>query len=278
MLLLWVAALVILIAGAGLLSAGTNNTFAIPGTESQDALDALARTFPQVSGTSAQLVVVAPAGSDVRQAEYQTAVEASIASIEKIPQVSSATSPYASTTTGNINQDASAALVPIQLSVVQSEVTDATKDALQAAATDLGHTLPAGSQVAMGGQLFSQSVTGISITELLGIVIAFIVLIFTFGSIIAAGLPLTTALLGVGMSLAIIFIATRFVVVTSTTPLLALMLGLAVGIDYALFIVSRHQDQVKHGIPPEESAARAIATAGSAVVFARSRSSSPSSG
>ncbi|MGO4276975.1 MMPL family transporter, partial [Paenibacillus sp. TAF58] len=115
MLLVWVAALVILIAGAGLLSTGTNNTFAIPGTESQDALDALARTFPQVSGTSAQMVVVAPEGSTVREPEIQSAVEASIASIEKIPQVSSATSPYASTTSGNINSDASAALVPIQL-------------------------------------------------------------------------------------------------------------------------------------------------------------------
>ncbi len=98
--------------------------------------------------------------------------------------------------------------------------------------------------------------------------IAYFVLLVTFASFVAAGLPLITALLGVGASLAIVFIGTRFLTITSTTPLLALMLGLAVGIDYALFIISRHQDQLKHGIDPEESAARAVATSGSAVVFA----------
>ena len=269
MLLLWVAALVILIAGAGLLSTGTNNTFAIPGTESQDALDALARTFPQVSGTSAQLIVVAPAGSDVREPAFQTAIESSIASIEKIPQVSSATSPVRLHDHGQHQSGFVGRAGPDPV-VRRAERGRPMRRRMPSRPprTDLRHALPAGSQVAMGGQLFAQTVTGISITELLGILIAFVVLIFTFGSFIAAGLPLVTALLGVGMSLAVIFIATRFAVITSTTPLLALMLGLAVGIDYALFIVSRHQDQVKNGIPPEESAARAIATAGSAVVFA----------
>jgi RND superfamily putative drug exporter len=268
-LILWIGALVLFFAGAGLLSTGTNNTFNIPGTESQEALDALARTFPQVSGTSAQLIIVAPKGSTVRQSDYQTPIEASIKTITAIPQVSSATSPYDdSTTKGNINSDSSAALVPIQLSVVQSAASDTTKDSLQSVSSKLAKQLPSGSQVAMGGQLFSQSPASISITELIGIIVAFIVLIFTFASFVAAGLPLVTALLGVGMSLAIIFAATRFAVIASTTPLLSLMLGLAVGIDYALFIISRHQDQVKQGIPPEESAARAVATAGSAVVFA----------
>jgi RND superfamily putative drug exporter len=94
------------------------------------------------------------------------------------------------------------------------------------------------------------------------------VLLLTFGALVAAGLPLVTALLGVGASLSIVLVATRFITVTSTTPLLALMLGLAVGIDYGLFILARHQDQLKRGMDPAESAARAVATAGSAVVFA----------
>jgi RND superfamily putative drug exporter len=268
MLGLWIAALAVIFTGAGLLSTGTDNTFTIPGTESQEALDALARTFPQVSGTSAQLIVVAPKGGDVRQPAFQTPIESTVADIGHIPQVSSATSPYASTTTGNINPDATAALVPVQLSVAESAVLPSTEDALQSAGEKLAAALPAGTQVAVGGQLFAQSPASISVTELLGIVVAFVVLVFTFASFVAAGLPLITALLGVGMSLGIIFIATRFVTIASTTPLLSLMLGLAVGIDYALFIISRHQDQVKQGIPPEESAARAVATAGSAVVFA----------
>ena len=99
-------------------------------------------------------------------------------------------------------------------------------------------------------------------------VVALIVLWLTLGSLRAAGMPLVTALLGVGLTMALIFGATGLATVSSTTPLLALMLGLAVGIDYALFITSRHRDQLRAGMDPEESVARAVATAGSAVVFA----------
>ncbi len=267
-LVLWVAVLAVLFTGAGLLSVGTDNTFSIPGTESQEALDALARTFPQVSGTSAQLIAVAPEGGDVTQPGFESAVEETVTAIAAIPQVSSATSPYSSSSTANISSDDSAVLVPIQLSVGTSAVLPSTSDALQAAGGALEAALPAGSQVAVGGQLFSQSSTGISVTELVGLLVAFVVLLVTFGSFVAAGLPLVTALLGVSASLAIVFMGTRFLTITSTTPLLALMLGLAVGIDYALFIVSRHQDQLKQGLDPEESTARAVATAGSAVMFA----------
>ena len=112
------------------------------------------------------------------------------------------------------------------------------------------------------------SIPGVTLTEAVGLVIALLVLIVTFRSFVVAGLPLLTAVLGVGISMAGIFAATAFATVSSTTPLLALMLGLAVGIDYALFIMARHQDQVRDGVDPEESAARAVGTAGSAVVFA----------
>ncbi|KQW06557.1 transporter [Leifsonia sp. Root4] len=272
MLLLWVIVLAVLFSGAGLLSEGTDNTFSIPGTESQEALDALARTFPQVSGTSAQLIAVAPDGTDVSDAEFEAAVTDAATAIAAIPQVSSATVPYPSDSgsgsSANISADGSAVIVPIQLSVATTAVLPSTADALQAAGVALEAELPVGSQVSVGGQLFAQSATGISITELLGIAVAYVVLFITFGSLVAAGLPLITALLGVGASLAIVFMATSVLTITSTTPLLALMLGLAVGIDYALFIISRHQDQLKHGLEPEESAARAVATSGSAVVFA----------
>ncbi|MEZ0449080.1 MMPL family transporter [Cellulomonas sp. ICMP 17802] len=267
-LALWIAALVLLVAVAGLLGTGTDNTYRIPGTESQDALDALARTFPQFSGTSAQLIAVAPEGGDVTTAGFQSAVEAAVTAIAAIPQVSGATSPYASPSSPNIATDHSAVLVPVQLSVGTTSVLPETSQALQDAGASLQDSLPDGSQVAVGGQLFAQSAAGISATELVGIAVAFGVLLLTFASFAAAGMPLVTALIGAGASLAIVFLGTRSHTVTSTTPLLALMLGLAVGIDYALFILSRHQDQLKHGLDPEESASRAVATAGSAVVFA----------
>ena len=264
----WIAVLMALFAGAGMIGTGTDNTYTIPGTESQEALDALGRTFPQVSGGSAQLIAVAPPGGSATDADFQSTVEASVDTISRIPQVSSATSPYGQASSSNISADGSAVLVPIQLTVSGTAVHASTGQALQDAGAALQNALPPGSEVSVGGQLFSQSSTGISITELIGIAVAFVVLLFTFASLLAAGLPLVTALVGVGASLSLVLIATRFTSITSTTPLLALMLGLAVGIDYALFVLARHQDQLKEGVEPEEAAARAIATSGSAVVFA----------
>jgi len=267
-LVVWIGALAVLFTGAGLLSVGTDNTYTIPGTQSQEALDSLARTFPQVSGTSAQMVAVAPPGASVHDPGFEASVTETASAIAQIPQVTSATSPYTSASSANIAADDSAVIVPVQLSVGTTAVLPSTSAALQQAGADLQEALPDGSQVAVGGQLFSQDAAGISITELLGIAIAFVVLFLTLGSLIAAGLPLVTALLGVGASLSLVMMVTPVITVTSTTPLLALMLGLAVGIDYGLFILARHQDQLKAGMDPEESAALAIATSGSAVAFA----------
>lgn len=265
---LWLLALVLLAGGAVAFNQGTDNTFSIPGTESQEALDTLSRTFPQVSGTSAQIVIVAPEGETVDQAGIEAPVEQTVDALAKVEGVSGTTSPYDSQVKGLISDDRTAAIVTVQLTGQQTTVTAETKDALKAAGAALHEKLPEGSQVAVGGQLFSQTLPSFSITEVIGVVIALVVLIITFGSIIAAGMPLATALLGVGLSMALIFLATIFGPISSTTPLLALMLGLAVGIDYSLFIISRHQSQLKAGVDPEESAARATATAGSAVLFA----------
>ncbi|WP_431280289.1 MMPL family transporter [Leifsonia poae] len=265
---LWIILLVALGGGAVLLNQGTDNTFSIPGTESQEALDTLSRTFPQVSGTSAQLVVVAPKGDTVTDTSIQKPVEATVAELKQLDGVSGVTSPYDDTVKGSISDDGSAAIVTVQLKGQMTTVPAETKTALTDAGTALQKQLPDGSQTAVGGALFSQSLPTLSVTELLGVGIALVVLILTFGSFLAAGMPLLTALLGVGLSMALIFIATLFGPISSTTPLLALMLGLAVGIDYSLFIISRHQSQLKAGVDPEESTARSVATAGSAVLFA----------
>ncbi|GIT79458.1 hypothetical protein LLS1_11270 [Leifsonia sp. LS1] len=265
---LWLLLLVLLAGGAVAFNHGTDNTFSIPGTESQEALDTLSRTFPQVSGTSAQIVVVAPEGETVDQPAITDPVESTVADLAKVDGVSGATSPYSTTVKNLISDDRTAAIITVQLTGQQTTVTAETKTALKDAGAELQKELPDGSRVAVGGQLFSQSLPTLSLTELVGVGIALVVLIVTFGSIIAAGMPLATALLGVALSMALIFIATVFGPISSTTPLLALMLGLAVGIDYSLFIISRHQSQLKAGVDPEESTARSVATAGSAVLFA----------
>jgi RND superfamily putative drug exporter len=265
---LWIVLLVALGGGAALFNQGTDNTFSIPGTESQEALNTLSRTFPQVSGTSAQLVIVAPKGETVRQPEIEQQVKSSVTTLSALDGVSGVTSPYSDTVKGTISADGSAAIVTVQLKGQMTTVPAGTKADLRSAGADLQKALPSGSQVAVGGALFSQSLPVLSVTELLGVGIALVVLLLTFGSFLAAGMPLLTALLGVGLSMASIFIATLFGPISSTTPLLALMLGLAVGIDYSLFIISRHQSQLKAGVSPEESTARSVATAGSAVLFA----------
>lgn len=267
-LVAWLIVLGVAGGGALGLGGGTDNTFSIPGTESQAGLGQLQRTFPQVSGTNAQFIVVAADGDDVTDAAYRDRIEDTVSELERIDGVLAVTSPYDENISGMVNTEKTAAIVRLQFDGQSTDVPDSVKDDLQQQVDDLAAALPDGSQTALGGDLFASSIPTVTITEAIGLLIALLVLIVTFRSFVVAGLPLLTAVLGVGISIAGIFAATAFATVSSTTPLLALMLGLAVGIDYALFIVARHQDQVREGMAPEESAARAVGTAGSAVVFA----------
>ncbi len=264
----WLLALGIAGAGALVLGAGTDNTFSIPGTESQAGLEQLSRSFPQVSGTNAQFIVVAADGDDITDDAYRAPIEDAVDELAGMDDVLAANSPYDEMVSGMINDDDTAAIVRLQFDGQSTDVSPETKEALHDVVDDLAATLPDGSQAVLGGDLFATSIPGVTLTEAVGLLIALLVLIVTFRSFVVAGLPLLTAILGVGISMAGIFTATAFATVSSTTPLLALMLGLAVGIDYALFIMARHQDQVREGVDPEESAARAVGTAGSAVVFA----------
>lgn len=267
MLLLWIAVLAVLGTGAAVFGQGANAPITIPGTESQQALDSLARTFPQVSGTSAQIIVVAKAGQHVDEQPYRGEIERAAKALEGVDDVNAVQTPFGQVEAG-LAKDRSAALITVQLKGTASEVPKATLDEVKRASDALAKELPSGSKASYGGEVFNLSVPGISPTEAIGVVVAFVVLILTLGSLLAAGMPLLIAILGVGVAMAGIIFTTAFVPLTSTTPMLALMLGLAVGIDYTLFIVSRHQEQLRAGVDVRESIARATATSGSAVVFA----------
>lgn len=264
----WILVLGLAGGAAGLLQQGLDNQVSIPGTESQLALDRLSATFPQVSGASAQVIVVAPEGSDVYDDAMRDAVEGGVTALGDVSQVAAVTSPYDDQMPASVSDDDTATLLTIQLDGNESSVTDETKEALSDAAAALDADLPDGAEAHLGGQLFATEFPEISLVEGVGLLVAMVVLVMTLGSLIAAGLPLFNALLGVGVSMALLFAATSLGPISSTTPMLAVMLGLAVGIDYALFIVSRHREQLRDGLPVEESVARATATAGSAVVFA----------
>jgi RND superfamily putative drug exporter len=188
-----------------------------------------------------------------------------VTAIEDIPGVDSVVSPFSEYAGVAVNDDASMAIIRVQFDGPSTEVTDATLDELTATATiaEKGDL-----RAEFGGQVFQDTSFGITITEVFGVVFAGLVLFITFGSLLAAGMPIATALVGVGISIGAISGYTAFATVSSTAPLLALMIGLAVGIDYALFILSRHRNQLALGEDPEESAGLAVGTAGSAVVFA----------
>jgi RND superfamily putative drug exporter len=262
--------LILLVSGGAALGLGKgfDNSFAIPGTEAQEGLEQLERTFPQVSGTAAQFVVVAADGDSIEDDAYRGPIDDKVAELDDFPGVEAATSPYDEMVTGLVSDDGTAAIVQVQFGGDAMNFGDETKDEFATAVHGLDDELPDGSVVSLGGDLFATDLPTVTITEAVGVIIALLVLVVTFRSFVLAGLPLGVALIGVGVSMLGIVTATRFATVSATTPLLALMLGLAVGIDYALFIAARHQDQVREGVDPEESAARATGTAGSAVLFA----------
>jgi putative drug exporter of the RND superfamily len=163
-----------------------------------------------------------------------------------------------------ISQDARYALVQVQFAGRADELTEAQRTAYE----DTGVAAErAGLRVGHGGEVMN-SPPEVGGTEAIGVAIALVVLLVTFGSLVAAGMTMLNALIGVGAGMAGLFALSSVVELTSVTPVLALMLGLAVGIDYSLFITSRHRQHLGEGIDPEEAAARAVGTAGSAVVFA----------
>jgi RND superfamily putative drug exporter len=263
----WLIALIVLGGLASAIRGEFDEKFSVPGTESQAALDSLGRTFPQAGGVTAQLIVVAPKGGSVRDTAPRKAIEAGVDRLNAIDGVDAATSPFDKYAKGVIADDGGAAIIMIRLKAANGDISAGTYRALENQTDRLQASIP-GSEASIGGEAYNNNRPGFSIVEALGVVVALIVLLLTLGSLRAAGMPLLTALLGVAITMLLIIGATGITTVSSTTPLLAVMLGLAVGIDYALFIVSRHREQLAGGMEPEESAAQALATAGSAVVFA----------
>ena len=263
----WLLILALVGAGVAAFSKDFDDDFTLPGSEAQTALDSMKSTFPEAAGVSASVIVVAEDGDSVEDAKYEDAIEDEVDRLEDLPHVDQVTSPYSTMVNGAISDDETAAMISVQYDGTQQEVGEDAGDELLDALDPLRDDLP-GAQVEGGGELFQ--ITGVSISwvEGVGVAIAFIVLLLTLGSFRAAGMPLITALVGVGISVLLVVGGTAFGSVNSSSIMLALMLGLAVGIDYALFIVSRARALLAEGHDPLEATGRAVATAGSAVVFA----------
>lgn len=259
--LLWVLVVAVLGVGAATLASPSATSFSLPGTQSQEAFDLLAERFAEMplDGGSAQIVFVAEHGS-VTDPALRRQITAVVDRAAGAAEVAAVRNPLDS---GLISADRRIAVAEVTYAVSFEAVRDSSRQELMDLVERSGS---ADLRVAVGGDVM-ELMPDVS-KELVGLLIAAVVLVITLGSLAAAGMSLITGLTGVAVGLLGILTATAFLDLGVTTPILALMLGLAVGIDYALFIVSRYTYELTRTPDPEEAIGRAVGTAGSAVLFA----------
>ncbi|MFF1278258.1 MMPL family transporter [Streptomyces marokkonensis] len=262
--LLWVAVLVGAGVAASAAPAPPEDSFSMPGTESQEAFDLLDEQFPAASaeGATARVVIRSPEGGKISDPAGKAQVGELVAALESSPQVASVTDPFEADA---VSSDGTTAYASVTYKVNAMELTDQARNVLSAAtdeARDGGFTVETGGDAVVAEQALGGT------AELIGLGVAAVVLLLTFGSLVAAGMPLLSAITGVGIGISVIGALGSTLELSATTSTLATMIGLAVAIDYALFIVSRYRAEIAEGRSPEEAVGRAVGTAGSAVVFA----------
>jgi RND superfamily putative drug exporter len=242
---------------------GTVDNFEVPGVESQQAIDLLKDRFPERSGGTAMVVFHSPDGT-VTDPAAATGIAATVDEVRTLVHVVAVTDPLASPR--SISPDGSTAFASVRFDASTAELGRTALDALIKTA---GPAEGAGVQVEYGGELptaLKERTTGPA--EMIGIIAALLILFVTFRSVYSALLPLGVAVLGLAVGLSIVGLLGALIDIPSVAPRLGTMIGLGVGIDYALFILSRHRDNLEAGVPNEESIGRTNATAGHAVVVA----------
>ncbi|MCX5362928.1 MMPL family transporter [Streptomyces sp. NBC_00124] len=262
--LIWVALLTLAGVGAASAPSAGSTSFSIPGTEAQKAFDLLEQRFPGASadGGTGRIVFKAPEGEKMTDAANKATVAKTVKELGDGSEVVSVTDPF---TTNAVSKDGTVAYTSVKYEAPGMELKDSTREALEKAGDEARAT---GLTVDIGGDALQAAAEPGAAGEIIGIALAAVVLVITLGSLVAAGLPLLTAIIGVGIGVSTITALANALDLGDTTSTLALMIGLAVGIDYALFIVSRYRGELAEGRDREEAAGRATGTAGSAVVFA----------
>ena len=257
----WVTVLIVLAILASTMGGTLADKFSVPNTESQRAIDTLNASFPQASGDSAQVVFKSDAG--IADPATKTRIDEFLTKAKSLPNVLAVTSPFDA---GTISQDGKIAYATIQYDMPGPELPRTSVDELLNLVKATGGN---GLQSEVGGQVVTElPETGIS--EIVGIAAAVIILLIMFGSVIAMGLPIITAASGVGISILIVTILANFLDFSTITTALLSMMGLGVGIDYALFIITRFREERAAGRSVDEAVVTATDTAGRAVLFAGS--------
>lgn len=257
-----VAALALAIVGAAMFGGTFADEFKIPGSESQKAFDLLSARFPQQSGVSARIVFQSQA--PVTDPAVKPRVDDVLRQAAALPGVSDVSSPYDQANA--VSSDGRTAYATVQFPVANSGTTSASaRQLMKLVETSTG----GGLVVEAGGPVIEHNEqTGLGPTELIGIGAAAIILLIAFGSIVAMGVPIITALFALGGSLALITILARFFGMGSFTSSFASMIGLGVGIDYCLLVITRFREQLHRGHTVNESVIIAVDTAGRSVLFA----------
>lgn len=241
----------------------TDDSFTIPGTESQETTDVLEKSLPALAGGQTQIVFAAPNGGKVTDSAIQSGIEAAVNNIKTVPQVATVSDPFSQQ---GVSPDQVAALSFVQYTGQPADVKNSSLDALEQA---IEPARAAGVEVEYTGSVFPGWRVELSeVPEIVGLIVAFVILVIAFGALVAAGLPILTAVIGVVVSLMTVTAIASVVDVASSSTTVAIMLGLSCGIDYGLFIMFRHRNQLLRGMDTEESVALAAGTAGSSVVFA----------
>jgi RND superfamily putative drug exporter len=261
----WIVALI----GVGMIagSAGSDfsEEFKLPSSDSQEAFDLLEEKFPAQSGETAQIVYKANSG--VETPAVKDEMEEVFAKVEKVPHVSEVASPYEKGGAAAVSDDGKIAYATVQFDVTTEKLRDGETEEVVTTAQDAAGN---GLQVALGGQPIEEyrAEEEADISGAVGLLAAVVVLLLTFGSVVAMGLPVITALFALGVGLSLVTLATHVFPTAEFAPQLAFMIGLGVGIDYALFILTRFRNGLDEGLEPRAAAIAAIDTAGRAVLFA----------
>jgi len=261
----WVVALVGAVCVFKIFGSNTSNNLDLPGTDSQKATDLLAAKFPPQQNGASPLVFRVSKGK-VTDSDNKKAIQQTHATIVKLPYVDSATSPFSQQGQGQVSKDKQTAFIPVLLKVGSAELTQEIADHVFDASKPAENV---GMKVAVGGPIGSElSEPHTESSEVIGLLAAMIILAFTFGTLAAMGLPIISAVLGLAAGLACIALLGHVATVPQIAPTLATMIGLGVGIDYALFLVTRYRTNRADGMDVHEAIALAVATSGSAIVFA----------
>ncbi|MFI1963675.1 MMPL family transporter [Streptomyces pathocidini] len=264
-ILLWLLAFIGVGAAAAVAGSSYSNDYDIPGTEAGKATQILQKAFPDQGGDSDTIVWHTDSGS-VRAAGVEHRVTQALDEISGMPGVSQVTSAYGAEGAGRISRDGHTAYATVTF---DQDAEDLDRGQVQHVVDAAKSAETKGLQVEFGGPgIALTEKSSAHISEVVGILAAAVVLFLAFGSLFAMLLPIATALVSVGTGYLAIGLLGHFMTVADFAPMLGMLIGLGVGIDYALFIVTRHRRGLRQGLPVKEAAARAVATSGRAVVFA----------